>query len=67
MEKETIDGVRTFYALPDSVSDHEIQSAYRNSFGKAAVQLNIAIKDLGLALKNLARQFPDRYQVKKSP
>jgi len=45
MNKKTIDGIRGYYDLPDSVTNEQIETDLKSSFGEAVVSLNIATKD----------------------
>ena len=45
MNKKTIDGIRKYYELPESVSDEQIETDLKDSFGAAAVTMNMATAD----------------------
>ena len=42
MNKETIDRVRVYYELPESINDKQIEYEFSGSLGEAVVNLNIA-------------------------
>lgn len=52
MNKKTVDSLREYYRLPDSVSDDDIRLKLRGSLGEAVVNLNVAVKNFSRAVSS---------------
>lgn len=57
MEKKTIDGVRKYYELFDSVSDEQISRDLKGSVGEAVVNLNIALQNMKKAFGEIILKY----------
>ena len=67
MNQETIDRVRVYYDLPESINDKQIEYEFKGSLGEAAINLNIAkerlsdslysVSDMAKALERAAKLF----------
>ena len=61
MNKKTINGVRKYYELPESISDEQIKKDLKGSIGEASVNIEIAkqnlIKAFSVAMPNIIKKF----------
>ena len=52
MEKIIIEKLRSYYQIPDSISDDDISANCKGSFGESIVRLNIAFDEFKNACAN---------------
>lgn len=62
MNKKTIEAIRAYYRLPETVTDDTIKDKLKGSIGETMVDLDFAVKRLGVAFKNA---LPDMITVFK--
>ena len=61
MNKKTIDGIRKYYDIPKSITDRQIKTDLKDSYGAAIVNMNMAISNLKNALREAIPKVFKRY------
>ena len=65
MNKTTIDGIRIYYNLSESVTDEQIQKTLRGSLGEAVVNLNIAVRNFTMAVEKATPKFKKLFELSR--